>query len=327
MVSAQSSGNDVVAPPLPAVPTLQSIEQSVRQQSFTSVQLRRFRVGQGNVVSVRERLQVSANGTLDPLYALDFLGVEGEPPGSPLTRQWQGFYSQQSRQLRGLGSFGLRNLAGATANYTLHDFGPSVRAGRAARRMVVFPNAVDKALWIIDVDTQTHTILYWAEFNTQLHLLNELEVSAFVGTSQPIVIGASGTAPAQFRDFAAARAYMGQPPELVDPIVSVVAEYTLDKVEVQNDPLNGQWKMTATYTDGIDQFVVVQAPGTQDFLNTLPIKASGKNANVIGRYRDPAMTVLVFWEGGVSFHVAGRGSLQRLDDVAQRIYVQAINSH
>jgi hypothetical protein len=77
-----------------------------------------------------------------------------------------------------------------------------------------------------------------------------------------------------------------------------------------------------TYTDGVDQFVVVQAPGTPDMFGALPGRAGG--GHVIGRFRDPAMSVLVFWEGGVSFQVAGRGSLRRLDGVARDLYVQAL---
>jgi hypothetical protein len=46
--------------------------------------------------------------------------------------------------------------------------------------------------------------------------------------------------------------------------------------------------------------------------------------NTIARYRDPGMSVLLFWEGDVTFHVAGRGSLQRLDEFAREIYLQAL---
>jgi hypothetical protein len=80
--------------------------------------------------------------------------------------------------------------------------------------------------------------------------------------------------------------------------------------------------MTMTYTDGVDQFVVVQSPGTPDGFAGLPGKTGG--AAVIGRFRDAAMTALVFWEGGVSFQVAGRGSLRRLDALAQLVYLQAL---
>src|SRR5258708_5288748 len=77
------------SPAQPAVPTLQTLDQSTRTQDFTTVQLRRFRDSQGNVVSVRERLEVDSNGSLDPNFDVTFLGVEGEPAGSPTTLKWQ----------------------------------------------------------------------------------------------------------------------------------------------------------------------------------------------------------------------------------------------
>jgi hypothetical protein len=36
------------------------------------------------------------------------------------------------------------------------------------------------------------------------------------------------------------------------------------------------------------------------------------------------MSVLLFWDDGVGFQVAGRGSLARLDEFAKRIYTQAL---
>ena len=105
----------------------------------------------------------------------------------------------------------------------------------------------------------------------------------------------------------------------------VAAEYHVDSVQVHVDPINGRRKLMMTYTDGVDQFVVVQAPGTQDLFAGLPSKIN--SGNVIARFRDPAMSVLLFWEGGVSFHVAGRGSLQRLDELARAVYVQALSSN
>lgn len=307
----------------PAIPTLQSLDQAVRSQDYTVVQVRRFRDGSSNVVSVRERLEVAANGSSNPGFILTFLGVEGEPVGSPTTLQWQQVYSRFASQFFTHGSFRVRDLKAATANYTMHDFGPVVRANRAARRMVVFPGTVDKALWVVDVDVQTSVPLYAAEFDIQLHLLAEVEVLTFSDTVVPFPAPVSGTT--QVPDFATARAAMGNPAELVEPNVSATSDYKLDKVEVRNDPLNGLWKLTMSYTDGIDQFLVVEAPGTQDVFAGLPGKSKG--GNVIGRFRDPAMSVLLFWEGGVSFHVAGRGSLRRLDELAHSVYLQALSSH
>ena len=304
------------------VPTLQSIGQAVLTQDYTVEQLRRFRRADGSVVTVRELLQVQSNNTFQPQSALTFLGVEGEPSGSPLSQEWQQTYARYSSVLVRNGSFQVRDLSRAGNNYTLHDFGQVLRAGRIARRMVVFPNTVDKAIWVVDVDGLTNVPLFVAEFDNQLKLFAEIEAVNFSGGVQNMSPAASMQAVTPVADFAAGSAFLGGPAGLVDPdILAVVADYGLESVEVYQDPLNGREKLVMNYTDGIDQFMVVQTVNVSDPFGSLP----GSSANVIGRFRDPALSALVFWDDDVTFHVAGRGALRRLDDVASRIYRQALS--
>jgi hypothetical protein len=249
--------------------------------------------------------------------------VEGESAGSPRNQQWQQTYARHGAQFFEHGSFRVRDLAAASANYSIHDFGQVARAGRAARRLVVFPASLDKSIWLIDVDEATSVALYSAEFDAQLRLLAEVEAISF--TPSVVAFAPHANNVTAVADYAAAKSAMGNPTGVVEPTLSVTGEYQLDRVEVQNDPLNGSWKMTMTYTDGVDQFVVVQTPGTPDAFAHLPGKTGG--TAVIGRFRDAAMTALVFWEGGVSFQVAGRGSLRRLDALAQTVYLQALSGN
>ena len=310
-----------------ATPSLATLHNAVCNQDCTLVQLRRFRDGQGSVVAVRESLEIDADGSTEPRFALTFLGVEGELTGSPLYLKWQQSYGRHARQLFTHASFRIHDLARAQANYTLHDFGPTVRASRSARRVVVFPQSLDKAIWVIDVDSVTGVALYTAEFDAQMHLLAEVEALSFVPSVQPLPAAATGPgAPVTHATFAAAMTALASPPGVVDPDVQLVAEYHLERVETRTDPLNAQAKLVMTYSDGIDQFMVVQSPGTTDFFAGLPA-GPATNGSTIGRYRDPAMSVLLFWEGGVSFQVAGRGALHRLDDLAKRVLLQALSSN
>ncbi len=325
---AQGPGRAISAAggtPPPVVPTLAGMAQAVRTNDYTAVQLRRFRDAQGNVVTVRERVAVDANGTAHPDFVVTFLGVEGELPGSLLTLEWQRTYDRFGPLFFSHGTFRVRDLAAASANYTLHDFGGVVRANRSARRMVVFPGTLDKAIWVVDFDVQTQVPLYFAEFDVQMHLLAEVEAQTFVTSCGPLPLTAASTGITPLPDFSTARAFMGNPPQMVDPIVNVANDYQVDSVEVHVDPLNGRQKLVMTYTDGVDQFLLVQAPGTPDLFGGLPSKLGG--GNVVARFRDPAMSVLLFWESGVSFHVAGRGSLTRLDDLARALYVQALSTN
>lgn len=322
---AQGAPGTKGAAPVPslAVPTLKSMARAGMSQDFTAVQVRRFRDDQGNVTSVREQLQVDADGSSEPRQVVTFLGVEGELPGSPVFVKWQQTYQRFGPQITRYGTFRVRDLANAEANYSLHDFGPVVRAGCAARRMVVFPRALDKVVWVVDVDIQTSVVLYTAEFDDQLRLLAEVEAQSFVPVaSLPPTSGSGVTA---CPDYASACVALGNPGGLIEPDLQATTEYQLERIEVRDDPLSGQRRLVMNYTDGVDQFVVVQSPGEPSaFAGLTGIASPG---HVIARYRDPALSVLLFWENGTTFQVAGRGSLRRLDQFARDLYVQALSAN
>lgn len=249
-VGVQTRHPTIASAALP-VPTLQSIELAGRTQDYTADLLRRFFDG-GNVVTVRERQEVDADGSKEPNFVLTFLGVIGEPPGSALHLHWQHVYETSSALLFRSGTFRILDLVHANNNYVLHDFGPVVRAGRSARRMVVFPNLGDKAICVIDVDLQTSVPLYLAEFDPQLHLLTELEAVSFAPTVQPIA-GTLASDVAPITSFAEAQILLGNPPGILEPDPTAASEYALDRIEVLEDPINGYRQLLMSYTDGIDQ--------------------------------------------------------------------------
>jgi hypothetical protein len=319
--AATATAKTAKAAPAPAqVPTLQSMANAVHSQDYTAIQLRRFRDDRGVVTTVTEQLEVDANGTGSPDFRVSFLGVVGQLPGSPIHTAWQKAYSQVGPLFFTHGMFRVRNLAAALANYTTHDFGSVVRAGRSARRLVVFPNSVDKAIWLVDIDTQTNVLLYGAEFDVQLNLVAEVEVQNFLGSVTPWSAALSTSTPQA--SFTAADAFMGQPSGLVDPALSIVNDYQSESILVRDDPMNGRQSLVMTFTDGIDQFVVTQTPSVADPFAGLPSNVPGSSH--VSRFRDKAMSVLAFWEGGVSFQVAGRGALVRLDGLAKSVLRQAI---
>lgn len=307
----------------PAIPDLNSIHAAATGQDVTATRIRRFLSDNGNVVSVRELYEGKrgAPGSQTFSRSLTFLAVEGEPSGSALSVKWAETYQRFGLLMANSGVFTVRDPIRAQQNYTLHDFGPVVRASRAARRFVVFPNTFDRAFWVIDVDEQTSALLYSAEFDGQLRLASEVEVIAFLPTArsltqQPVVV---------YPDFDSAAKQMTSTVGLVDPDVSAASAFSLESVEVRDDVLSGQQMMVSSYSDGVDQLLVVQMPNTADWLAGLP--GTHKGGQAIGRrYRDPTMSVHMFWEGGVTFHVAGGGALTSLDALAKHLYLQAINT-
>jgi len=105
-----------------------------------------------------------------------------------------------------------------------------------------------------------------------------------------------------------------------------VGEYALQRTHVAEDPLNGARSLVLTYTDCIDAFFVVQAPGAPSPLQVFPnlIQPQGTRTHTIAYHDDPAQRVYWFGQGDTTFTVAGSGALQRLDAVAKQIYRQAV---
>lgn len=304
--------------------TMANLAQAEAWVPRTTIQVRRF-FENGNVVAVREELIVAANGSPDPEFSLRFLAVEGEPSGSSSWSTWTQNYARYAGLYHRHGSFRIRDLQRATANYTLNDLGPTQRAGRSARRVVVFPVRLDKSVWLLDVDSVTCAVLYAAEYDAQLRLLSEVEALTFTPAANVTTpyVPVMGITAVQGVD-AARRLMPGA--LLVEPSMQGVAEYSLGKAQVVDNPLNGRRSLVLAYTDGVDEFFVVQSPGSSDWSAGLPSqgKAGGGAPRTMARTRDAQMTSLLFWLGGTSFRVDGRGSLRRLDDFAKQVYRQAI---
>ena len=320
---AQSTGKGSTAksagspPRLPVTPTFSTLSDADRTTDRTLVQLRRFRQGAG-IITIREQLVVDSNGVDVQGHQLTFVGVEGELPGSPLHQKWQQTYPLFAEQFYQQGSFRVRDVALAQANYSLYDFGSSNRAGRPTRSTVVFPNSPDKSIWLVDVDTATGLVLYCVEFDANLTVLSEVEVLSLVPAAQQQSAGLAPT----MSSFASAVAAMGNPSGMVEPVTTMVGDYALSRVEARVDPWNGLPKVVLTYSDGIDQFTISEKPGSLDPFAGLP--GSEPGTGTIGRYRDRAMSALVFWDDGVAFEVVGNGGLQRLDEVARALYAAAL---
>ncbi|MFT4513464.1 MAG: hypothetical protein ACI89X_000451 [Planctomycetota bacterium] len=308
----------------PLLPSLASIGQALLNQDYTVEQFRRFRDESGSVVTVREQLKVDANGTTRPDFEITFLGVEGHPTGSTVSNEWQQAYSRFGNLFFRHGSFQVRDLARASTNYTLHDYGQVVRAGRVARRMVVFPASIDKAIWVVDIDSLTSVPLFIAEFDNHLQLRANIEALTLTTSAQGIVPTQTAANVTPLTSYASADTFLGSPAGLVNPNVMVTPDYSLESIEVHADPINGLQKLVMSYSDGIDQYMVVQTLNSVDPFAGLPSAVGG--AHSIGRFRDPALSALVFWDDQVTYHVAGRGSLRRLDDVASTIYLQALSN-
>jgi hypothetical protein len=319
---AQSAGGTSQAQATPV--TFGDLFHARLREDREVVQWRRFRDSHGQFVSVQERVHVVANGTQDPRFAIAFVGVQGEVANSLLSQRWMSHYRRHAALFFRHGEFQVRDLAVAQANYSLHCFGSVVRAGRAAHRVVVFPRHFDKAIWVLEVDSETFVPLYTAEFDMQMRLLSEIEVETFSRTPGAFVAWTPTMVVRPQSSFQTAKTYLGGHAGLLEPDAAVTPEFRVRRVDVNENPLNGDRTLVLAYSDGIDEFFVTEVHGAVSPFESLPALDKSDPSHTIGRYRDPALRVLVFWDDDVSYHVAGRGSLQRLDEVARTLLVKAV---
>ncbi len=317
--------------------------------SYIMVRTRRFLGRHGALVQVREQLTLEGDRSKDSAFKLEFVDVVGSAPSASATAQWTDTYRANAGLLHMHGSFLVHDPIAAAVNYRIYDFGIAQRANREVRRAVVFPIRLDKAIWVVDVDTATGTVLYSGEYDSNLTLLSEVEATSFLpvaSVGKPRIQGASSnnastasTKPpwswrprmnvTQFPDFAAAAASLTGSVVVQPAIAPIVSEYVQSFCQVTEDPVNGDRTLVLGYTDGIDEFFVLQTLGVADpFANNPAIQAAIEGrSHAIASYDDPAMRVYLFYESQTMFQVIGSGSLLRLKDVSMRVCRQAVTGN
>jgi hypothetical protein len=304
------------------------------QSSYQADQVRRFLDSSGNLVELQERLTVQGNGSQSSPFRLDFVDQLGpkakQGPVAMLAPKWDALYQDHAGLLFLHSGFRVHDPVLAQANYSILDFGTARRAGRDVRRVVVYPGRPDKAIWVVDVDTLTGIPLYSAEFDPSAHLLGEVEITALnLGSAMipqtanwnwsPRLTITNLTSPQQ-----AATSLVGASPT-IPAVGQIMSEYALRDLHVAGNTLNASQTLVFGYTDGIDEFFVSEAFGSNDPFAPSPMTPRGApRTHTIASYDDPGLRAYVFHENGVSFEVIGRGSLRRLQDVAKRVCHQAV---
>src|SRR5262245_26057402 len=319
------------------------------ESSYVALRTRRFLGGNGGLVEVREQLTLEGDGTADSSFDLSFVDIPGGVIDPVASARWDNTYRTNAGLLHKHGCFLVRDPVTAARNYGIHDFGFAQRAGREVRRVVVFPFRMDKGIWVIDIDTWTGTVLYSAEFDSSLRLLNELETTVFTPIQAVKNIPSSTSTPGQALPVPSQTKWGWQPrmvvtrfptiddvaqvvpdAKLLSPkIEDIVTEYSQSLCQLTEDPVNGDRTLVLGYSDGVDEFCVLQTLGGQDPFRglwaNLRTAQSGPRTHSIASYDDPALRAYVFFENGTLFQVSGRGSLLRLKDVSLRLCQQAVH--
>jgi hypothetical protein len=285
-------------------------------------QTRRFLDERQNLVQIVERLTARGNGTAATPFQLEFIRVLNETDPAVISK-WHKTYLDNAGLLHLHGGFRVHNVACAQRNYTIHDFGVTQRIGRTARRVVVFPNRVDKSIWVLDVDVMTGLTVYSAEFDSTANLLGEIEITSMTppGKVPAPTVGWAWAPRMAVQDFPSAEAAgaalrAGTP---VSPrLATLMPEYVLNRVHLSEDGSNGDQSLVMTYTDGVDVFFVSESFGARNPFELSPALGFGstRGKHTIASYDDPVLRVYLFHENKVNFQIVGRGGLTRLRDVA-----------
>ncbi|GAB4142248.1 MAG: hypothetical protein Fur0037_09360 [Planctomycetota bacterium] len=298
-------------------------------------QTRRFLTPAGGFVDVRERVTVDGDGTRTSPFRLDYLGVVGVAPNSPEDQKWAATYGKYASLFYEHGSFRVHDATLAAANYRIHTFGTTTIVGRTCWRGVVYPLRLDKSIWLVDLDSETGIPLHVAEFDSGARLIGELTVTRFAVAAQVQRLGGNWAWSPRMRITPVdPQADTGS---LFGPSVHVVSadtsrlmpDYSKLRSHVAENSFNGDRSLVDIYGDGIDEFFVVQTPGRPDPFasgpNALISTKTGatKRPDTIAYYDDAALRVYEFHQHGVSFQIAGRGSLARLDQFSRQVYKQA----
>ena len=321
--------------------TFQHLAQAPFQSSYQATRVRRFLGSNSEIVQVREQLMLQGDGTRDSAFRLDFLDLIGSiPPSATAQAVWSEVYRNNAGLLHMHGGFHVTDPALAQQNYQIFDFGQATRIGRGVRRIVVFPTRTDKGIWVLDLDVVTGVALYTGEYDSQLRLISELETTSFALMGSAIQVSSRGaTKPAwswrprmtvsRFGDLQSANMRLGVFVPLQPAIGGTVSDYRQQFVQVTEDPVNGDQTVVLGYSDGIDEFFILQSrSGGNPFLDhiaTATITSSA--AHAIASYDDRAMRAYVFHEAGTIYWVVGSGSLQRLKDVSFRLCQQAVTGN
>lgn len=312
--------------------TFALLAQATQQHVYGAEQTRRFLDRSGHLSEVRERLVVQPVPGGAALFSLTFLGVVGRQTGSAEYDHWRDTYLRHASLFHEHGSFRVRDAAAAAQNYSLLHLGRASRAGLMVRRVVVFPHRLDKSIWLIDVDEVTALVVHAAEYDPAARLIGELEVTRLLSAHDV------GRLPAnwQWRPRSVVTAYenidravtrIGAAGVVRPRLGDLAPEYFQSRVHVTENPLSQALSMVLTFTDGIDEFFLIESPGQADPFEAAPSGVSDNDAgraHTIAYYDDPSLRVYVFHEAATQFELAGRGPMTRLPRIAQRVYTQAI---
>lgn len=329
-VHAQGQPSPVITAPQDV--TFNLLANAPQQSLYQLEQTRRFRTPTNQMVSVNEELTVDGNGQGNSPFRLDFLSVVGAPLTSADSVKWSGTYQRFGSLFYEHGSFRVHDPVLAAQNYRIRVFGQGVRINRAIWRVVVFPLRLDKSIWLLDLDALTGIPLYTAEFDSSARVVSELVVTQFAAAAQVSRLPANWAWQPRMSVTAlplTADAVMQFPANthVIRPATgALMSDYRRVRSHLTDNPFNGERSLVDTFCDGIDEFFVVQTPGRLDpFAGSPSLKLPGgkTSADTIAYYDDPSLRVYEFFQRGVSFQVAGRGSLTRLDGFVKQAYVQA----
>jgi len=322
-----------------ALAVFTALQRADADLGVSTTQVRRVRDQYGRMVGVVEQLEVRP-------WDDEFRLVPVTPTGQPLAETSEAVdrYREHAGFIHRHQSFRVHDAALAATNYIHWPLDTKVRAGRPVSRALVIPRALDRSVWVLEVDQQTGYPLYRAEYDSTLQLVSELEVTSFQLTVPP---GSNASATPS----GDAGNTWGWVPSFQTteypsaPLARQALASDGDAMEIPDASLLG-WgfrshmnlvsehhfdmerkALVSGFTDGIDEVFFVQDEG-RDPLSVLPSQSLPRGAedgsHSIVRFLDQNVRQYTFFHRGVLTVVVGRGSQLGMDAAAKAFYRQFV---
>lgn len=320
--TAQPSVTGQVFAP-PAAVRFDHIARAMTQGTYVIEQTRRVVDRAGSFVGVRERFV--QDGSLSPVrFELRFQGIEtGDLTGTEFQARMQR-HRTHARFLNDFQSFYVHDAARAAANYDLVYLGDSRRLDRAVYRFEIRPRVLDRASWVLELDTVTGYPLYRGERLPTGALVSEVVVTSFAtGSAAAIPTNVVWWEPLipvlDFPSPAEGITLLNDARLFVPQRLALPSGYALHQSRATMMPFNREISFVLVYSDGIDTLVVTEKP--------IPGTQSGTPAEQEHRallYSDQGMTQARFYHNTVEYLVVGRGVRDVVRRAAESVYREAV---
>jgi hypothetical protein len=283
-------------------------------------------------LGIREQLRIAPpeGPSGSARFSLQLISTFGDAPPVEAQRQSE-IFNRHAAFLQQHSGFRVVDPDRAAQNYALRELGMTTRLGRQVARVAVVPRALDRAIWMLEVDVETGYPLYRAEHDGEGRLLSAIEVICFEhgehlrGELADTLWWRTADATDHPSMPAALAALGAAGTGLPTPSSSLLPDgYAFERARTVLDSLTGERSLVLIYTDGVDEMFCIETPGV--LAPSFPLLAPDPEhpAYAIVEFQDRNLSQLMFHARGTRFLVVGRVAHSRLRSFTENVLRETI---